>query len=85
MRNASRFFIAACAVTLALGHSAAVAGADPDPPPAPGSSCGDSKVITTIGTCEPINSDCTGYDFMVIGRVAANGRCVFPGVDGTTW
>lgn len=85
MRNPSRFFIASCAVALALGPSAAVAAADPDPPPAPGSSCGDGKVITTIGTCEPVNSSCTGYDFMVVGRVAATGRCVFPGIDGTTW
>jgi hypothetical protein len=70
------------AAMLALSFGNAVAAADP---PAPGTSCGAGKVITSINTCEPLNSSCTGYDSMVIGRVAANGRCVIPGLDGTSF
>lgn len=68
------------ATALALGLGGPVARADPDPP---GTSCGENKVITTIGTCADLDSSCTGYDGMIIGRVAWNGRCVFPGIDGT--
>ncbi|MFW0791588.1 hypothetical protein [Gordonia sp. CPCC 205333] len=53
--------------------------------PAPGTSCGPNKVITTVHTCAPINSHCTGYDLMLIGRVDRAGRCVIPGMNGTTW
>ena len=61
---------------LTLGFSAPIANADP---PAPGSACAH-KVITSINTCEPLNASCTGYDGMLIGRVAADGRCVIPGL-----
>ncbi|WP_256465236.1 hypothetical protein [Tsukamurella sp. PLM1] len=42
-------------------------------------------MITTIRTCEKINSHCTGYDMMLIGRVDKFGHCVIPGMNGTTW
>lgn len=80
--DSTRSLAAVAATLLALSWSSAVAAADP---PAPGTACGDGKVITSIGSCEPLNSSCTGYDSMVIGRVAADGRCVIPGLDGTTW
>ena len=51
----------------------------------PGTPCGPNMVITTINTCETINSSCTGYDMMLIGRVDSEGRCVVPGMNGTTW
>ncbi len=80
------YFIRSLGITsaamLAVSFSHAVAAAEP---PAPGTACGAGKVVTSINTCEPINSSCTGYDSMVIGRVAADGRCVIPGLDGTTW
>ncbi len=81
-----RRVIACAAATAALitgigGLSASVANAAP---PA-GTSCGPDKVITTIGTCAPVNSSCTGYDMMLIGRVDRAGRCVIPGLNGTTW
>ena len=82
MFDSTRSLAALSAAMLALSLSTAVAAADP---PAPGSPCGADKVITSINTCEPLNSSCTGYDSMVIGRVAADGRCVIPGFDGTTW
>ncbi|BBY30305.1 hypothetical protein [Mycolicibacterium sediminis] len=82
MLISTRSVTAASVAMLALSLSSAVAAADP---PAPGSPCGPDKVITSINTCEPLNSSCTGYDSMVIGRVAADGRCVIPGLDGTTW
>ena len=63
------------------GLSASVANAAPPM----GTACGPNKVITTIGTCAPINSSCTGYDMMLIGRVDRTGRCVIPGMNGTTW
>ncbi|QKT07109.1 hypothetical protein HUN08_07770 [Gordonia sp. X0973] len=63
------------------GLSASVANAAPPT----GSSCGANKVVTTIGTCAPINSSCTGYDLMLVGRVDRTGRCVIPGMNGTTW
>ena len=53
--------------------------------PTPGTPCGPNKVITTISMCAPINSHCTGYDLMLIGRVDRAGRCVIPGMNGTTW
>jgi hypothetical protein len=52
--------------------------------PQKGKPCGDNKVITSIGTCAPINSSCTGYDLMLIGRVDRSGTCVIPGMNGTT-
>ncbi|MEX3656799.1 MULTISPECIES: hypothetical protein [Mycolicibacterium] len=82
MFDATRPFVVTAAAILALGFSTAVANADP---PAPGAPCGPDKVITSVYTCEPLNSPCTGYDGMVIGRVAADGRCVIPGLDGTRW
>ncbi len=82
MFDSTRSLAAVSLTLLALSSSSAVAAADP---PAPGTACGDGKVITSIGSCEPLNSSCTGYDSMVIGRVAADGRCVIPGLDGTTW
>ncbi len=82
MFDSTRSLVLASTVMLALGFSAAVAAADP---PAPGTPCGQDKVITSINTCEPLNSSCTGYDGMLIGRVAADGRCVIPGLDGTRW
>ena len=82
MIELTRSLVAMSAATLALSLSSAVAAADP---PAPGSACGPDKVITSINTCEPLNSSCTGYDSMIIGRVAADGRCVIPGFDGTSW
>lgn len=78
----ARSLVVTSAAMLAFSFSGAVAAAEP---PAPGTTCGAGKVITSIGTCEPLNSSCTGYDSMVIGRVAADGRCVIPGLDGTTW
>ncbi|WIM89092.1 hypothetical protein PT015_06405 [Candidatus Mycobacterium wuenschmannii] len=77
----TRSLVVTSAAMFAFGFCSAVAAADP----APGSSCGQDKVITSINTCEPLNSSCTGYDSMVIGRVAASGRCVIPGLDGTSW
>jgi len=82
MFESTRLLVLPCAAILALSFSSAVAAADP---PAPGTSCGADKVITSINTCEPLNSSCTGYDGMLIGRVAADGRCVIPGLDGTRW
>ena len=78
----TRSLVTTSAMVLALSFGSAVAAADP---PAPGSPCGADKVTTSINTCEPLNSSCTGYDSMVIGRVAADGRCVIPGLDGTSW
>lgn len=82
MFDSTRTLVATSAAMLALSFSSAVAAADP---PAPGTPCGPDKVTTSINTCEPLNSSCTGYDSMVIGRVAADGRCVIPGLDGTSW
>lgn len=82
MFDATRSLVFAAAAMLALGFTAPIANADP---PAPGSACGPDKVITSINTCEPLNASCTGYDGMLIGRVAADGRCVIPGLDGTRW
>jgi hypothetical protein len=82
MFDSTRSLAATSAALLALSLSSAVAAADP---PAPGSTCGADKVITSINTCESLNSSCTGYGSMVIGRVAADGRCVIPGLDGTSW
>ena len=82
MFELTRSLVVMSAATLAVSLSSAVAAADP---PAPGSACGPDKVITSINTCEPLNSSCTGYDSMIIGRVAADGRCVIPGFDGTSW
>lgn len=82
MYNATRSLVVTAAALLTLGSSTAIANAEP---PAPGSPCGPDKVITSVNTCEPLNSPCTGYDGMVIGRVAADGRCVIPGLDGTRW
>ncbi|WP_186343323.1 hypothetical protein [Gordonia crocea] len=75
---------AAAAATLITGIGGLGA---PDAAAAPkmGTPCGPNKVITTIGTCAPINSSCTGYDMMLIGRVDRTGRCVIPGMNGTTW
>lgn len=84
MFDSTRSLAATSAALLALSLSSAIAAADP-PAPAPGSPCGADKVITSINTCESLNSSCTGYDSMVIGRVAADGRCVIPGLDGTSW
>ena len=78
----TRSLVATSAAMLALSFVSAVAAADP---PAPGTPCGADKVTTSINTCEPLNSSCTGYDSMVIGRVAADGRCVIPGLNGTSW
>ncbi|MDF0529640.1 hypothetical protein P0W64_03950 [Tsukamurella sp. 8F] len=55
------------------------------PLPPPGKSCGVDKVVTTVKTCATINSSCTGYDMMIIGRVDHTGHCVIPGMNGTTW
>jgi hypothetical protein len=82
MSALTRSIVATSAAVLAVSFSSAVAAAEP---PAPGTACGEGKVITSIQTCEPLNSSCTGYDGMLIGRVAADGRCVIPGLDGTTW
>jgi hypothetical protein len=82
MFDATRSLVFAAAAMLTLGFSTPIANADP---PGPGSACGPDKVITSINTCEPLNSSCTGYDGMLIGRVAADGRCVIPGLDGTRW
>ncbi|WP_111510151.1 hypothetical protein [Mycobacterium kyogaense] len=82
MFNSTRLLVATSAAMLAVSFSSAVATADP---PAPGTPCGAGKVVTSINTCEPLNSSCTGYDGMLIGRVAADGRCVIPGLEGTTW
>lgn len=82
MFYATRLLVVIAAAILTLGFSTTVANADP---PAPGTACGPDKVITSVNTCEPLNSSCTGYDGMVIGRVAADGRCVIPGLDGTRW
>jgi hypothetical protein len=78
----TRSLVTTSVMMLALSFGSAVAAADP---PAPGTPCGANKVTTSINTCEPLNSSCTGYDSMVIGRVAADGRCVIPGQDGTSW
>ncbi len=78
----NRSLVAMSAAILAFSFSHAIAAAEP---PAPGTACGAGTVITSINTCEPLNSSCTGYDSMLIGRVAADGRCVIPGLDGTTW
>ncbi|MFT4201085.1 hypothetical protein [Gordonia sp. (in: high G+C Gram-positive bacteria)] len=81
-------------ITCGLVTAAAVAatitgigglGSPANAAPKMGTPCGDNKVTTTIGTCAPINSSCTGYDSMVIGRVDRTGRCVIPGMNGTTW
>ncbi len=82
MFDSTRSVVVTCAAMLALSLSSAVAAADP---PAPGTPCAADKVTTSINTCEPLNSSCTGYDGMLIGRVAADGRCVIPGLDGTSW
>lgn len=82
MSYATRSLVVTSAAMLAFSFSSAIAAAEPA---VPGTSCGAGKVITTINTCEPLNSSCTGYDGMLIGRVAADGRCVIPGLDGTTW
>jgi hypothetical protein len=78
----TRSLVTTSVMMLSLSFASAVAAADP---PAPGTPCGGNKVTTSINTCEPLNSSCTGYDSMVIGRVAADGRCVIPGQDGTSW
>jgi hypothetical protein len=78
----TRSLVTTSVMMLSLSFASAVAAADP---PAPGTPCGANKVTTSINTCEPLNSSCTGYDSMVIGRVAADGRCVIPGQDGTSW
>jgi hypothetical protein len=78
----TRSLVTMSVIMLSLSFASAVAAADP---PAPGTPCGANKVTTSINTCEPLNSSCTGYDSMVIGRVAADGRCVIPGQDGTSW
>lgn len=88
MKRTTRIFaVAACAV--ALFGSGGAASAAPTPAPGPiGSMCGkqgENKVVTTIHTCEKINSSCTGYDMMIIGRVDKFGHCVIPGMNGTTW
>lgn len=82
----TRRLVAAAATVGALitgigGLSSSVAHAAPPM----GTSCGPNKVITTVGSCAPINSSCTGYDMMLIGRVDRTGRCVIPGMNGTTW
>ena len=82
MFDSTRSLTVASAAILVFGFSGAVAAADP---PAPGTPCGQDKVITSINTCEPLNASCTGYDGMLIGRVAADGRCVIPGLSGTSW
>ena len=82
MSYSTRSLVVTSAAMLAFSFSSAIAAAEP---PAPGTPCGAGKVITSINSCEPLNSSCTGYDSMVIGRVAADGRCVIPGLDGTTW
>lgn len=70
--------IAAAAALMTMGGALANAA------PQKGAPCGDNKVITSIGTCAPINSSCTGYDLMLIGRVDRTGTCVIPGMNGTT-
>lgn len=82
MPYTTRLVVVTSAAMLTFSFSSALAAAEPS---APGTACGAGKVITTINTCEPLNSSCTGYDGMLIGRVAADGRCVIPGLDGTTW
>ncbi len=82
MFDSTRLLVFPSAAVLALSFGSAVAAADP---PAPGTACGQDKVITSINTCEPLNASCTGYDGMLIGRVAADGRCVIPGLSGTSW
>ncbi|MFT3899845.1 MAG: hypothetical protein QM728_06325 [Gordonia sp. (in: high G+C Gram-positive bacteria)] len=75
---------AAATATLFIGVGGLVASTA-DAAPKMGTPCGPNKVTTTIGTCAPINSSCTGYDSMIIGRVDSTGRCVIPGMNGTTW
>ncbi len=88
-RTVRTFAVAACAVALFGGCGTGAASADPTPAPPPvGSTCGkpgENKVITTIHTCAKVNSSCTGYDMMIIGRVDKWGHCVIPGMNGTTW
>ncbi|MET9325634.1 hypothetical protein [Tsukamurella sp. NPDC003166] len=79
--------VAACAVALFGSGGTASAVPTPAPPPV-GSQCGkpgENKVITDIHTCATVNSSCTGYDAMIIGRVDKWGHCVIPGMNGTTW
>ncbi len=57
MFNATRLLVVIAAAILTLGFSTTVANADP---PAPGTACGPDKVITSVNTCEPLNSSCTG-------------------------
>lgn len=82
MIGPTRTLIVVSGAALALSLGGPSAGADP---PGPGSPCGPNRVMTTIDTCADLNSSCTGYDGMIIGRVDRDGRCVFPGVNGTTW
>ncbi|GAB10869.1 hypothetical protein GOARA_063_00680 [Gordonia araii NBRC 100433] len=81
----TRRLIAAVAATGAVITGIGGLGATANAAPKMGTPCGPNKVITTIGTCAPINSSCTGYDLMLIGRVDRTGRCVIPGMNGTTW
>lgn len=86
-RTIRTFAVAACAVALFGSGGTTAAAPTPAPPPV-GSQCGkagENRVITTIRTCEKINSHCTGYDMMLIGRVDKFGHCVIPGMNGTTW
>ncbi|WP_216895541.1 hypothetical protein [Nocardia alni] len=71
------------ATTAALGLALAGPVAHADPLGAPGTSCGQDKVVTDNHTCQAFNASCTGYDMMLIGRVDHQGHCVIPGVNGT--
>lgn len=86
MTSTIRTFAVVASFVAVLGIGG-VANAAPAPPPV-GSTCGkpgENKVITTIHTCAKVNSSCTGYDMMIIGRVDKWGHCVIPGMNGTTW
>lgn len=85
MTRTIRTFAVAASMIAVFGIGGIATAAPAPPPPPVGSSCGQDKVITDIHTCEKVNSSCTGYDMMIIGRVDKWGHCVFPGMNGTTW
>ncbi|WP_040765708.1 hypothetical protein [Tsukamurella sp. 1534] len=85
MKRTTRVAAVAMIATALFGIGGTAYGDPPPPPPKPGTSCGVNKVITSINTCAQINSHCTGYDMMLIGRVDKFGHCVIPGMNGTTW
>lgn len=73
------------AVGAAIGIAFVGTAAQADPLPVPGTPCGPDMVVTDVHTCAGFNSSCSGYDMMMIGRVDRQGRCVVPGLNGTTF